>query len=297
MLLSKRCYQAPELGLALGEHMALHSRYRVHVKTRSGLIADDALFGGSQRPLKKDRSQLVISLTGETLLRTASSERIVRAGEFVTERHSNRYLGRHEGEVKVLIVEWEPGMLGTRLTESTSAARLCPVAVRRLRELAAPLIQTGTSPAQSAAVIAEIVELMRAEGIPFDPVEPEDLVEELPPYFAPLSRALDNALTSLVEQPSLLDLERVLGLSERQVQRQLLRFNEHYTIHASGRWRDLIRWWRLPMGATLMSTPKATTEGVARMLGYASARAFCDAFAAAGLPSPGAIRSTLRQLA
>lgn len=295
MLLSHREFDDSSLGARMGEHIVLHSRFRIHYKERDGILVDDALFGTSQRPLAVDRTQLIIALEGETLLRTNRGQQIIRAGDCVIQRHSQPWTGRHEGRVGVLIVEWETGMLATRMLPPGTCEPLPAETARRISELVPLLRNKETSPETAAEACQAILALLRAEGFPFDPVTAGDLQEPLPPFFAPLSRAFDAALSSFT-QPALLDLERTLGLSERQVQRQLLRFNEHYTIHSSGRWRDLIRWWRLPMGAALMSSPKATTEGVSRKLGYASARAFCDAFAAAGLPSPGSIRDALRRL-
>ena len=41
------------------------------------------------------------------------------------------------------------------------------------------------------------------------------------------------------------------------------------------------------------ATDRLDTEEVARRVGYGSARAFCHAFASAGLPSPGSLRTHL----
>ena len=50
------------------------------------------------------------------------------------------------------------------------------------------------------------------------------------------------------------------------------------------------------VGAAWMTSPGATTERVARIIGYANAPAFCRAMANAGLPAPGDVAQTVRGL-
>lgn len=298
MLHSHRRLEVEELGARVVESTVLHPEFRLALQVREGLVEDIALFQHSfpARSLG-GRAQIFVPLWGETRIRRPESEFMLRTGEVATDLRERACILRRERSAATLILEWEPGLLSTRVVEPSSKARIGKEGLRRIQAAVLPMLDAGLTPASAARIVAEVVDLLRAEGFPFDRVHPDDLHGETPSSMAELLHAVDGCVSLLKGKPMVVDLERTLGCSRRQIQRRIIEFHKHFAFNATGGWRDLLSRWRLYAGAVLMSTPDATTEFVAQKLGYASATGFCHAFANAGLPSPGAIRRRLRELA
>lgn len=297
MLFSRRQIQAASLGVSIAEHSILHPKYRVVVQVRDGVVDDNALFQQTF-PVRQGagRSHLFIPLAGRTRVRTPGGDEVLGVGECMTElRERGTILRRDEASV-LLILEWEPGLLGTRLSTPSSPSRVDPLLVTRLRRAVQPLLADEVELGKAAQSTSGIISLLRAEGFPFDGVEPGDLIEPTAPALHSLMQAVDRSVSVLSRRPMVVDLEASLGWSGRQIQRRLVEFHERFAFNATGGWRDLLHRWRLFAGASLMSARGATTESVAELLGYATPTSFCHAFANAGLPSPGAIRERLREL-
>jgi hypothetical protein len=109
--------------------------------------------------------------------------------------------------------------------------------------------------------------------------------------------AMDRALSDLSARPMSVDIEASLRRSAAQTRRLVHRHGRSLPGPESTSWRRQRNLWRMYIGALLMTSPRAETHAVARVLGYGSAAAFCHAFASAGLPSPGNIRHVVKQLA
>lgn len=296
MLHMLRTFRCSKLDASVSQRGYLHSRYRIFLKDRDGILADDALFGVGMRSLRRERSVLVLQLEGSSLWRGPSGSFDLPEGGVAGVLRSQGYGCRQEGRQRNLLIEWEPGLLGTRQIDPTGPVRLSIRTARRLREMAAELDAIGADEVRAAPVIASILALLRAEGLPFDSIEAGDLHEAVPEQRILLSRSVDALLSSGDGLPGLVDLESTLPWTRRTIHRLLSEFQETYAFHMTGGWRRLLHWWRIPLAAALMSSPKATTEEVAALLGYSSHRALCNAFANAGLPPPGAIRETLANL-
>lgn len=295
MLVSHRVIREPRLGALIAEHSVLHSRYRLILQIRRGVIDDPSLFAHDfRRQLSIDRSTLLLSLAGDLRIVGEGGTREFATGTCATELRSRRWSVRKAETSAFLLIEWEPGSLGTRLLEPAPPARISPLAFQRLCKAVQPVTRSDLDQADAAKMMREITQILRAEGFPFEKPDPEELIEEVPDWAVVLGKAVDRAISSLIEDPMLVDLEDSLGWSERQIQRRIKEFHERYASRIDGGWRSLHRGWRFSVGASLMSTPTATTEKVAKLLGYSSPRAFCDAFANAGLPSPGALGQRLR---
>lgn len=295
MLVSRRIINEPALGALVAASTILHTRYRIFVGTIQGMVSDASLF--SRAPSwswnEKERCLLMISLQGESRAGGHDSNICVREGELHTTLRSRGWFVRN-GPAAWMMIEWEPSFFGTPLLPLSDPRPLSSQGLTRLRRLANTMLrlEPGTS-AESARACAEIVRVLRAEGIPFEPLGVEELREEVPPWARSLSVALDETLSSMRQGPAALDLEENLGWTRQYIQRRMNEFNQRYAFHVSGGWRDLLLRWRLIHGAALMTAPRATTENVAEALGYASASAFCHAFANAGLPTPSEVRSRL----
>lgn len=296
MLLCHRVVSDPYLDALLAEHLILHSNYRILIKRRRGIIADDALIRAKVRPLQAERNQLLISLGGNTIVRGSDGNHELVEGEARTELRNRGFGLRQEGEQVFLMVDWAPGSLGTAQLDPGDTLRLPPRVLRRFQEIAARLCAGEREPHRAAPLVHEMLERLRAEGLPFDPHAPADLREEVPAWVRALAEALDDSMSSLYDNPRLVDFETRLGWSPRQLRRLMEAFHARYSMQTTGAWRELMRWWRIPVGAAWMSAPGATTEYVAKQLGYARPSVFSEALANAGLPAPGDIRSRLLAL-
>lgn len=294
MLLSVRKFDSPSLGARMEEFSILHPRFRVFHKRMYGMASDDAFFG-RLRPLAQERSHVVVVLSGEVGVRATDGTHLLRPGDCRTQVRNRPWGMRIQVPSEYLLVEWEAPSLGTRLVEAGIQGKLSRRTLQAIRAaLGGELTQGG--PTSTSERLATILELLRAEGLPFEAWRGGDFRQPEPDWALALSRAVDATISCLQDKPRLVDLQRALGWSDRQIQRRLQEFQQRYACHPTRGWRELQRWWRLPIGAYLMAMPGNRTEDVAEALGYGTPAAFCQAFANAGLPSPGSVRGIMRAL-
>lgn len=139
-----------------------------------------------------------------------------------------------------------------------------------------------------ANVLAGVRDVLRANGLPLEDLAAADLAAL---YGATREdRALFAAalapLNHLESKPMLADVQAALALSARQTARKLAKLGERFDI---GAWRTHLGAWRTMAACALLSRPGATTEWVAKRVGFGSPVALCHAFQRAGLPSPGTL--------
>lgn len=296
MLICHRTIADTFLDATFAEHQVLHSQYRLLLKVRRNVVTDDALIRAGYPSVPGDRNVVFLPLQGEALVRSAGDSRTLHEGELGTELR-NRGVGlRQEGTQLMFVLEWEPGTLGSRKLEPGGSLRLPRQVLNQMKVLAARLMSERSDSLSARDCVHEMLLRLRAEGLPLDPWEAKDLVEEVPHQLRSLAHVMDAALSAIHEAPTVDDLSLRLGWSRRHVLRNLETFNRRYASLFTGGWREMMRYWRIPAGAMLMSTPKATTEYASRRLGYAGPRAFRTALANTGFPAPGDIRTALREL-
>jgi AraC-like DNA-binding protein len=244
-----------------------------------------------------------VVLERHTLLDCEGRSVWLEPGDVSVLPHKDAVGMRQDGSTfESLAIEWEPGTLGAR-PRGWQTCKLPRGALERLRSHVRAVSGTGPDTtdamdtrAASSARFAIIVALLRSWGAPFERVEPGALVDDVPQHMAALSQALDGTLSRLAEGPSMLDLDRALGVTPRHLQRLVASFHERYGFNATT-WRDALNRRRLLFGASMMTAGGSTTERVAVAMGYGSATAFCRALAQAGLPSPSAVPRIVRELA
>ncbi len=293
MLLSHRVRDVAPLGVRMADYHVLHSQYRIGIEVRRGVVRDWAMWPQHlQRGGLSNRSNLFVQLSGEIQVRSKGQERTLGLGECMVEHRSRSWGFRVERASATLIVEWAPGELGREVRDPFSALTLPASTLEACRRAAMELTHPGVTREEAARAIRTIFSSLRVQGAPLHDVDPARLVEPVDPTLAAISRALDRSLSLGEERPMLVDLEESLGISARHLRRRAGDYLATYQSNALG-WRELTHRWRLSTGLALMSARNATTESVAGILGYSSPTAFCRAFAAAGLPSPGAIRSLI----
>lgn len=296
MLLMRRELRSHRHGIHVADHAVLHSRYRIFLMEREGVTVDDDILDIGPETRPGGRCQLHIQIEGDALWRRGDSHQVLPAGHTqVIHRHQG-WRCRQAGRQRSLFIEWDPGLLSTRHLETAGPSSLSGEARRRIASCFDVLTRPGISEEEAAPATRELLAVLRSEGFPFDPIDAHTLREAVPPAVAQLSTAIDDLLSSLGDRPAIVDLETRLGWSRNRIHTVLERFQRTYAFHITGGWRPLYHWWRVPLGLALMSTGKLRTEDAATMLGYASPRALCNAFANAGLPSPGSVREALRRL-
>ena len=136
------------------------------------------------------------------------------------------------------------------------------------------------------AAVLELFAQLRAEGLP----RPRELVPTpVSDSLRRLGRAVDLALSQTGSRAMLVDVEGASALSARTLQRGFASLcklwgqrEESFRAHVS---RTV-----LARASWAMTHPDATTERIARAVGFASPNAFCRALAQRGMPSPGLVR-------
>lgn len=275
------------------DHNIYHSQFRVAVEIRRGVARDWALWPESlRRGQESTRSSAILALTDGLGLRSCGREKLLRAGECLLDLRKNCWGVREEGEAISLVVEWEPGEFGEPIRSPFDSLRISGKGFGALRAAAVSLSRPNARLEEVRQATHEIFSVFEAHGLPLRPGTPASFVEEVPEQEERLTHLIDRALSHRGDLLGMADLEQVSGWSERSLRRHLGVHLKKYHFNAKV-WRELYRRWRLSTGLALMGSPFATTEAVAGLLGYSSPTAFCRAFAASGLPSPGSVRQLL----
>jgi hypothetical protein len=300
MLLSHRSSDCRALDASHAVHAAVHSAYRVHTSRHRNLVAEDALLvRGFARLGAVDRPMITVILAGRACLRVDGQSVWLEPGDAALLGRKGSVLMRcdrdESGAYEHLNVEWTPGTIGDGLAPALATGRVGEVDLRRLREVAGCLARADDA-AAAADEVARFMAILRANGLPMRPMTARDLVEPVPEQTRRLLRALDRLLSDIGGQPMAVDLAALTSLSSRQLNRAVAVLNARYGFNATT-WRDARGRRRLMMGVAMMTAPGATTERVARAVGFRSAAAFCRALADVGLPAPGEVARAVRLLA
>lgn len=279
-------------------HAVVHSRYRVHVVDNAGLVAEDRLFAPTfPRRDRLGRPVVTVLLEGHARITSAAGDRWLEPGDIalIEGKGAIRMRQQCAPRYRSVSIEWDRGWLGGAL-EGVETGRLDARALAAVRRIGGVVHHAGAASPEVAAAVAELLAVLAASGAPVEPVAQARLVEPVSARDVALSHALDASLSNLTGQPMLADLHEALGLGPRQLNRLVTAFNARFGFNASS-WRDTRTRRRLMTGANLMTASGATTEAVARTVGYGSAAAFCHALALQQLPSPGALAERVAQLA
>lgn len=298
MLLSYSCFDKPGLDIHLGALFVAHPRFRIVVDTYRNATFDLGLLPtlrhrtGKTEPAPP-RNTLQVVLGGQSLVRTPQGEHLMRPGEYLSTAAPHTWVPRYQN-ARVLLVEWDAGSLGTRTLPSEGGGTLSPTSLHRLLQEIEGLgacYRENRAPNESAVAI---LDLLRAEGLPLDPIEAGALHDEANDWTRALGRAIDRALCRVDTSPSVGDLQSWLGWSPRTIQARMNEFHLRYGYRSTG-WRDRIRRIRLTWGLSLLGSPELQPGHVASLLGYSSHHALYNAFREAGLPSPSRVKRLVSQ--
>ncbi len=154
-----------------------------------------------------------------------------------------------------------------------------------------PLRDAGAA-LEAGGLLIHLMDQLKAEGISLPDAEwtKERLQRKTPEAVQQLSHGLDRALSQDGEVPMLIDLETLTGMHQRRVQRTLPQLCS-YLGQAPETFRSMRQRVRLGQAAHLLGADNASTEDVARVLGFASPTGFCRAVRRFGLPTPSQLRA------
>lgn len=294
MIRSHRSVEATRLRAYLTTHALVHPRLRLHAVRNANVISEDALLlRAFHRAGAVGRPVVTIVLDGHGTVRAYGREACVTAGDLLAMDFKGAISMRQEGaRYEALAFEWDPELLGPR-PGAFFQRRVGAADLARTRALWRSVVAGEGSP---DATIAEVVSLLGGAGVELEMPDASALADPVPESTRKMARALDLALSNLEGQPMTADIEKLLGLSARQVNRLVASYNLRYGFNSVG-WRDTRNRRRLMMGATFMTAPGASVGEVARFVGYRSTTAFARALADAGMPPPKAIPGVVRDLA
>jgi hypothetical protein len=278
---------------------AVHARgFWIHVVRHAGMGHDEDLVPalGFGRPTGA-RTVVGLDLEGRTSMRSAHGSRELPAGTAVVLPGRGAYRSRVEPSDRESF---------SMMLEFASAAPTPAVATFAARERAVAIaselclaIDAAADDAQARprlnAAVQDLFEFFRAEGFPLPDVDPRSIPPP-PPTLHRFGRAVDLALSQTGARPMLVDVERAGAATARTFQRTMPALCEAWG-HKEESFRSHARRILLGRACSLMTTRDATTESVARLLGFSTPQAFCRAMARYGLPSPGAVPERFRSLA
>lgn len=287
LLYSHRSHAPPLAGAEIALDRAIGERVVFRRFSIGELVHDERLLSAPMRP---DRSRLTLMLEGRLTSFAGERAHELARGDYIACARLGSVRSRSSAGV-MLEIDWDPGGVGGELAPELVLGTLPPGALERTEALSEALTRRPLD----AAVARAALESLRAQGLPF---EPDALEAELAAGSAEDQRvmaALDAVLCRLDQSPDTQDFVTALGCTRRTLTRRLRRLAERHRMYERAEdWRSERDFYRGLVAMMLLSHPDATTQSVARMLGYRSPQALCHAFRRARLPSPGRVRRALR---
>jgi len=299
MLVSSQTFEVRSLGVSRRFWGVYARGLFVHVVHQRGLGIDEDLVPTLGYGRRAEGSVMIgLDLEGTSVTRMNGTSRETTAGTVMLLPGRGVYSGHLEPSDNVswsIVVEIDGRVHPcakvvpevARLASTTAAkavvTRLCEDVERAADERAC------------VPSVEALFEFLRAEGLPV-PIVDLRAGPRLAPSLVRLQRAIDGALSLTDERPMVVDVENESGLSSRTLQRAMPALCGLWGQREES-FRDHARRVLLGRACSLMVSPRATTQMVARVLGFASPNAFCRAMTRYGLPSPGAVRERFRALA
>ncbi|AKU95283.1 hypothetical protein AKJ09_01947 [Labilithrix luteola] len=243
----------------------------------------------------RPRRRLLLVLDGESLESIEGRDEKMHPGRalFISERR--RWESRSE-HCDLLEIEWDPGGLddGSATSEDVASWQLGSRTRHCVDHFGEELRNARTAEALRPALL-DLFRALQSEGCPVD-AERLCAVAPSTPAEQQLGEQVDRALSDLANAPMLVDLEATQGSSRRTLTRNIRRLHERHALlgRGEGRWRGIRDAYRLVIATILLSHDEATPARVAEFVGYGSVEALDHAFHHVSLPSPTALRRSIR---
>ena len=230
---------------------------------------------------------------------------IMRAGEHVMPmqrgwlgfvRHGAKFRARTEAaDAFGVFMQWDPSVFGAPPGgEEMMRDAIGSAEIDLFARVASSISSPETGHDRVAANVAELIRLFSSRGFfgaqALDAIEPSLVAPPPAPRIDRIGQAIDAALSRPGSRPMVVDLSAALGCSERQARYLVREYAGAYALQGVREWRTLVGTWTTYLAGLLVTARDASTEGIARILGYGSPNAFCHALGNAGLPPPGELR-------
>jgi AraC-like DNA-binding protein len=297
MLLSARSFAWSDV--VVRRWLVRHPAFIVQIVETKGVFADDRF------PARAHRGTVVpewpgvgIPLRGRGAMWNDGNDRasvdVARGSMALVQRGGDLRRRTDAQEAFEAFIQWDPAVLGWTCDAPLALATLEASALDRL-EVGLRTISASSAahPPAHAGVIEPVASLfgqLHDLGLCRGRLTERDLVASIPPRLARVGRALDDVLSRPGTRPKLVDLCDALGCSDRLARHLVGEYAEVYALEGVTEWRGFVRAWTMYLARLLMTSRDATTDSVARLLGYGSSNALCHALANAGLPPPGEMR-------
>jgi hypothetical protein len=281
------------------EGWTFHPAFRVFTTRLHGGVLDEGVLGerAVRRSVPKSpRGGLVLVRSGEVLLRLRGPghPRLLRAGDAALVAPGD-YLARMDPAgteaVAVTAIDWVVGLGGGACRSGADIGHLAPSTLAAADELSLAAADDETN--RTTAATCALLDSLRSEGIPLERMTASDIGIELPDVLQRLARCFARTASRPGASAGMTDLVQATGRSPRQVARLIADFSERFEMANTG-YRDAMMRSRVHLGSMFMSARNATTEAVAKFLGYSDATAYCRAHAGLGVPSPAELARALR---
>lgn len=237
---------------------------------------------------RQRRTQLSVLLAGRGYFMVGERVCTIEPGDVVeTDQRRHDMEGYAGSPCELLILDWEgDDALAPEHRGETRISHLAPRDVERLRAHCAELDSL-----EHEAWTTRLIDLLRALGLraPRGVLAPS--TES--PQLARMYTALGEARARLADQPALDEIAARLGVSDRQVRRNLGDLDRDFGLNSAG-WRAFLNDARLGYAQQLLSIEGLTIARVAELAGFRSPVALSHAFTVRAGITPGAVRRQLR---
>ena len=274
MLFYTRTIVVPDLGVELIQRALMAPEVRIYELVARGVVVEWALLN-MRDEVHEGRTQVNMVLDGTLKVRREGTEYLMGRGDGFWETNLV-FDERWEGEpFRAVCVDWASGSEGPRGSKALSG---------RSVEVLEGLTFSADEAEHEEQALA-VLEVLEREGI--GRVDGAQAGMRVDPALQRIADAYGKAMSSLDSQPMWCDFTDEVGLSERQLRRQLKEVLSWFpAVYDERSFRAALNATRMRRAVALMTAKGATVKRVAEVLGYGSAVAFTNACQRAGLGKP-----------
>jgi hypothetical protein len=290
MIVSKRFFTWSDV--VIRRWLLRDPSFLVKVVETRGVCTDDRLWERTRLwSVVPDWPCAGIPILGHGVMRSDRASSEMRRGYLGTIDRGEHFRARTEPAPAFgVFVQWDPAVFGRPGTASLSRARLDPRDVSRVGHTLRGIVAPDATRDTIAAHVGELFAVLGALGVLQSQPHLHEVIARPAPRVEHIGRIIDGVLSRAGSRPMVVDLTRALDCSERKARYLVSEYVGAYALQGAREWRTLVSVWTTYLAGLLMTSPHATTEGVAQALGYGSPNAFCHALTNSGLPSPGEMR-------
>lgn len=303
MLLSVQSFHVEQIGIRRRSWAIDAPGLWVRLVRQVGMGVDEQLVRllGFGRPVGS-RSLVGVCLSGRELVRVAGGDvHELGSGDvlLLPGRASCSTRLEAEGPPSFSVtIEFDHDVWGAAVLTPSIARVASPMRIILQAEALCDAIErTWADPSERPCLDRALTDLfacLRAEGLPIPEIHPP-AVMPVPRSLSRMGRALDRAMSQTSSRAMLVDVEGDGEVCARTFQRSLPALCALWGQSVES-FREHTRRSVLARASWAMTNRHATTELIARAVGFSTPNAFCRAMATYGLPSPGRVRQRFVEL-